>query len=149
MKKSKKITVAIILMVIFSCLTCTSCYASTKNIVGSVDSFPIELSYQDISDETEYEKLVDEGKNNLKKANAYSIEHYYIILSDTKNTLIIKNLEKNYLMVIAGKDFAITKTDIWYTDTSDMSVNNFFYGIDEPENSILVVNFNNFNITEG
>ena len=146
MKKSKKLTLAIIIMVI-SYMTNTICYASAADdIVGSVATFPVEISYQDVSNEEEYAKIIEGGKNNLKKDTTYSIDHYLFVVSSSKNLLVVKDLDSNSFVFISGENFAVTRSEIWYTDTEDSSVNAFYYNYDKDEKSLLIVNPQCFNI---
>lgn len=144
MEKAKKIITALIIMVI-TCMTNNICYAA-DNIVGSVKKFPVEISYQDIFNEEEYTQIVEKGKNNLKDDSTYAIEHYLFVVSSSKSLLIVKDLDTNAFVFVSGKNFAVTCSEIWYTDTEDSSVNTFYYPYDKDEQSLLIVNPQHFNI---
>ena len=145
MKKAKKIITTLLIIMIITCTTINICYAA-DDIVGSVASFPVEISYQDVSNDDEYTKIVETGKNNLKDDSTYSIDHYIFVVSSSKNLLVVKDLDTNAFVFISGKNFSVTRSEVWYTDTEDSSVNTFYYPYDKDEQSLLIVNPQHFNI---
>lgn len=125
-----KITVTLISIFLFL-VTGVSSYTAPKSTsyagaaIGDIRPSTHEISYQDISTEKDYLSLVEAGENNLKGTSAYEIDDFWLAV-DSEHSLFAMQAPKGAILLLSGKDFCLTPTEVWYT-SSNGGINHFNY----------------------
>lgn len=125
-----KITVTLISIFLFL-VTGISSYTAPKSTsyagaaIGDIRPSTHEISYQDISTEKDYLSLVEAGENNLKSGSAYEVDDFWLAV-DSDHSLFAMQAPKGAILLLSGKDFCLTPTEVWYT-SSNGGINHFNY----------------------
>lgn len=125
-----KITLTLINIFLFL-VTGISSYTAPKSTsyagaaIGDIRPSTHEISYQDISTEKDYLSLVETGENNLKSTSTYEIDDFWLAV-DSDHSLFAMQAPKGAILLLSGKDFCLTPTEVWYT-SSNGGINHFNY----------------------
>lgn len=124
MTKIIALLVGILVWVTASNSLCPPTSTPTLSAINGIETSAPEVFYQDISTEEDYVSLVKCGKA-LKADAVYTIDDFWIGIVSDYNIFAIQT-SKGAVLLLSGKDFCLTSTEIWYT-SSNGDIKHFNY----------------------
>ena len=116
----------IIISIIVSIAASNSSYTTPKQptTYSAIEGVSTpEVSYQDISTEEDYISLVENGA--FLQADSSFYTNSFWVGVDSKRSLFAMQTTKGAILLLSGKDFCLTPTEVWYT--SNNGVKHFDY----------------------
>ena len=125
MTKIIALLVGILVWVTASNSLCTAPTSTpTLSAINGIETSAPEVSYQDISTEEDYISLVEKGKA-LKADSSFYINGFWVGV-DSEHSLFAMQTTKGAILLLSGKDFCLSPTEVWYT-SSNGGINHFNY----------------------
>mgnify|MGYP004542415127 CR=1 FL=1 len=123
MTKIIALLVGILVWVTASNSLCPPTSTPTLSAINGIETSAPEVSYQDISTEEDYISLVENGAF-LQADSSFYTNSFWVDV-DSKHSLFAMQTTKGAILLLSGKDFCLTPTEVWYT--SNNGVKHFNY----------------------